>query len=163
MDLAELSKNLKIQDYIVLHPYSMWKTKLWPWEYHQKVIDAFPDKTFVFVGNGEMFPYRGGNVIDYRGKTTMDELCRILSNAQLVLTTDSGPAHIASLFNIPTLCLFGATDWEKTGPKGEKTEVVHQNLDCQPCLKRECFRPKKMECLTTITPQVIIEAIKSRI
>jgi len=142
--------------YIVLHPYSKWRTKLWPWRYYQELVEAMPDRRFVVVGEGPWFPLEaGGRLVDLRGKLSIPELVTVLDRAQIVLSTDSGPAHIAGALGRPTLVLFGATDWRKTKPSGAQVRIHTHALFCSPCLKRTCWRDTPVECMSLTTPQKI--------
>ena len=61
-----------------------------------------------------------------------------LARSQLLVSTDSGPRHIATAFEIPTIGLFGATDprWAETyHPRGI---TLFNKLDCGPCAKKHC-------------------------
>lgn len=142
--------------YIVLHPYSKWKTKLWPWRYYQELVDAMPEHRFVVVGEGPWFPLEApGRLVDLRGQLSIGTLVTVLDRAQAVLSTDSGPAHVAGALGRPTLVLFGATDWRKTKPSGSHVRIHTHALFCSPCLKRTCWRDTPMECMSLLTPQKI--------
>jgi len=142
--------------YIALHPYSRWRTKLWPWRYYQELIDSMPERRFVVVGEGPWFPLHSlGHLADLRGKLSIGELVTVLSQAQAVLSTDSGPAHIAGALGRPTVVLFGATDWRKTKPSGAHVTIQTHGLFCSPCLKRTCWRDTPVECMSLLTPQKI--------
>jgi heptosyltransferase-1 len=142
--------------YVVLHPYSRWRTKLWPWRYYQDLVDAMPEHKFVVVGEGPWFPLEAtGRLTDLRGKLTLSTLVSVLDKAQVVLSTDSGPAHIAGALGRPTLVLFGATDWRKTKPSGTNVSIQTYGLFCSPCLKRTCWRDTPVECMSLLTPQKI--------
>ena len=148
--------------YLALHPYSRWRTKLWPWRYYQELIDSMPDRKFVVVGEGPWFPLDApGRLIDLRGQLTIGTLVTVLSKAQAVLSTDSGPAHIAGALGRPTLVLFGATDWRKTKPSGPHVFVRTHALFCSPCLKRTCWRDTPVECMSLLGPQKIRTALLS--
>ncbi len=57
---APLPEALKgFSPYVALHPYSRWRTKLWPWRYYQELVDSMPESKFVVVGEGPWFPARG--------------------------------------------------------------------------------------------------------
>jgi heptosyltransferase-2 len=61
-----------------------------------------------------------------------------LQRTSLLVSTDSGPRHIATAFNVPTVGLFGATDprWAETyHPRGM---TLFNKLDCGPCAKQHC-------------------------
>jgi len=142
--------------YIALHPYSRWRTKLWPWRYYQDLIHSMPEFRFVVVGEGPWFPLDApGRLVDLRGKLSISTLITVLDRAQTILSTDSGPAHIAGALGRPTLVLFGATDWRKTKPSGSRVLVHTHGLFCSPCLKRTCWRDTPVECMSLLTPQKI--------
>jgi heptosyltransferase-1 len=142
--------------YIALHPYSRWRTKLWPWRYYQELVDAMPEQRFVMVGEGSWFPIEApGRLVDLRGRLSLGSLVTVLHGAKAVLSTDSGPAHIASALGRPTLVLFGATDWRKTKPSGAQVLIETKALFCSPCLKRTCWRDTPVECMGLLGPQQI--------
>jgi heptosyltransferase-2 len=61
-----------------------------------------------------------------------------IRRAQLVITTDSGPRHLAAGFQIPTVALFGSTD-PRWSINYNPCEIrLHEDLPCAPCAKRIC-------------------------
>ena len=154
---APLPETLKdFGPYIVLHPYSKWRTKLWPYRNYQELVNTTPDHRFVVVGEGPWFPLSSpGRLIDLRGQLSIGALVTVLAGAQSVLSPDSGPAHIAGALGRPTLVLFGATDWRKTKPSGPNVRIHTHALFCSPCLKRTCWRDTPVECMSLLTPQKI--------
>jgi ADP-heptose:LPS heptosyltransferase len=143
--------------YVALHPYSRWRTKLWPWRYYQELVATMPERKFVLIGEGPWFPLEApaAQVVDLRGKLGIGQLVTVLDRARAVLSTDSGPAHIAGALGRPTLVLFGATDWRKTKPSGAHVVVQTHALFCSPCLKRTCWRDTPVECMSLLTPPKI--------
>ena len=151
-----------VAPYVALHPYSRWRTKLWPWRYYQELVDSMPEHKFVVVGEGPWFPLDApGRLIDLRGQLSISTLVTVLNSAQSVLSTDSGPAHIAGALGRPTLVLFGATDWRKTKPSGAHVLVRTHALFCSPCLKRTCWRDTPVECMSLLAPPNIRTALLS--
>ena len=150
--------SLEPKRYVVLHPYSRWRTKLWPWRYYQEVAAALPDVCFVLVGEGPWFPLFApdANVIDLRGRLSLPQLMAVLRDAAAVVSTDSGPAHLAAALGAPTLTLFGATDWQKTRPIGRQATVERYPVPCSPCLKRICPQKIPMVCMSEITPAHVL-------
>lgn len=55
-------------------------------------------------------------VIDLIGKDTLKQLLALLERATLVLSPDSGPAHMANAMGTKVLGLFACTDRERCGP-----------------------------------------------
>jgi heptosyltransferase-1 len=147
--------------YWVLHPYSRWETKLWPWSRYEPVVRAFSEMPAVVVGQGPWFPLREGPVVDLRNRLDLRQLMVVLQGARVVLSTDSGPAHLAAALEVPTLALFGATDWKKTGPVGKKVKIQASAVFCAPCLKRHCPRwEAPMDCLKSISADDVIISLR---
>lgn len=140
---------LKKGSYMLIHPYSQWDTKMWPWRNYNYLIRNFPNETFVLAGKGPFFPCEGiENCIDLRNRTSLGELIAVIRGARVVISTDSGPAHVAAAFNRPLIVLFGATDPEKTSPFGDAVSILSVDLECRPCLSRRCRLEVPMACLT---------------
>jgi heptosyltransferase-2 len=93
---------------------------------------------------------RGAAAINLAGRTTLREFIDLAAACRLFLTNDSGAMHIASALGVRTVAVFGATDDVATGPTGPLARVVRQDVDCSPCLLREC--PIDHRCMTRVTP-----------
>jgi len=65
-----------------------------------------------------------GVVTNLCGKTSLLELGGILQVADLVVTVDSGPMHMASATGTPCLAIFGPTDPARVGPYGKQHRVL---------------------------------------
>ncbi len=113
--------------YVIMHPYSQRAGKLWPWQRYEAVAQACPDTRFVMIGQGEPFPVLADNVIDLRNRTSLEDLLPLIAGAQAVLSTDSGPVHIAVLLGIPVVAMFGATSPARTGPRGAKVVLLDRS------------------------------------
>ena len=63
----------------------------------------------------------------------------LISNLDLFITADTGPMHLAAALKVPTVAIFGPTKSNETSQwMSQKSEIVKKNLDCQPCMKRNC-------------------------
>jgi lipopolysaccharide heptosyltransferase II len=89
------------------------------------------------------------------GKTSLAQVVAVLSRVDLLITNDTGPAHIASGFGRPTLVIFGPTNPLTTRPFSPIAEIVRQPPDCAPCMLRDC--PIDHRCMTAISPQEVFE------
>jgi len=145
--------------YVVLHPYSRWRTKLWPYRYYQELVDAMPEFHFAVVGRGPWFPLRGERVHDLRNRQSLAGLKATIAHASALLSTDSGPAHLSAAMGCPTHVLFGATDWRRTKPVGAKVSIQSTGVFCSPCLKRTCRRDQPMECMRELTPEEVCKRL----
>jgi heptosyltransferase-2 len=72
------------------------------------------------------------------GETSLADLVGVLSRLRLLLTNDSGPMHVAAALGVPVVAVFGPTDWRETGPAIGRARLVHEDVECAPCLLREC-------------------------
>ena len=103
-------------------------------------------------------------VVNYKnlsGKTTISELVEHISKLDLFISGDSGPMHIAASFQIPTIAIFGPTrDNETSQWMNQKSVIVKKNLDCQPCMKRNCPLLHH-NCMKTIQVDDVLNALKS--
>src|SRR6266851_1181113 len=89
------------------------------------------------------------------GKTDIAEVVAVLSVADLLITNDTGPAHIAAALGRPTLVIFGPTNPLTTRPLSSVAEIVRHPPDCAPCMLRDC--PIDHRCMTAITPDEVFE------
>jgi len=105
---------------------------------HYLLIGGPKDTTFV----DEIMALAGNpaNVKSLAGKTSLQDLVSTIAAADLVITTDSGPAHVANSLNRKMLVFFGAGDEASTGPYNRQVAEVMQvpNLVCVPCRANTC-------------------------
>jgi heptosyltransferase-2 len=98
------------------------------------------------------------NVTNYAGETSLQQFIDLAASCEIFLTNDSGAMHIASALGIPTVAIFGATDDIGTGPTGPNSRVVREQVECSPCLLREC--PIDHRCMTCVpAARVVKEAL----
>jgi heptosyltransferase II len=102
------------------------------------------------------------NIENLAGKTSLCELVELLASAQLILSTDSGPAHLANALGTHTVVLFGAGNESNTAPynKGIRNIIRLGELSCEPCEKNICIRYGTPQCLERLDTTRIIETIK---
>ena len=91
----------------------------------------------------------GCEVRNLAGETTLAQFIDMAAACRVFLTNDSGAMHISSALGVPTVAIFGATDDVGTGPTGPLARVVRENVDCSPCLLREC--PIDHRCMTRVS------------
>ncbi len=96
------------------------------------------------VAKGVTVPVR-----NFAGETSLAEYIELAAACRVYLTNDSGPMHIASALGLPTVAVFGATNHVTTGPTGALAKVIRENVECSPCLKREC--PIDHRCMTRVS------------
>jgi ADP-heptose:LPS heptosyltransferase len=90
------------------------------------------------------------------------ELAAVLARADVVVSGDSGVAHLAALLDVPSVVLFGPTDHITWGPPGERTTVLRLAAPCSPCgeVARRC--PSRM-CLRGLSCEAVHAAVRVRL
>ena len=69
---------------------------------------------------------------------TIRELGAILSLCDMVVCNDSGPMHLAAALDVPTVAVFGPTDYVAWRPMSENATIVKRDMPCWPCKAHEC-------------------------
>jgi heptosyltransferase-2 len=90
------------------------------------------------------------------GETSLEQLVAVLSRLRLMLTNDSGAMHVAAALGTPLVAVFGSTDWRETAPFGARCRLVREEVDCAPCMRREC--PIDHRCMTRIDADRVLQA-----
>lgn len=147
-NVARLMKdfNLEGKTLVGIHAGSAWPTKCWPMDYFVKLISRLQTEMgvkVVLVGGGKKDADLGekicqlseGHAANLCGKTSLSDLMALMEHFKLFITNDSGPMHIATAFDVPTLAIFGPTTRELGFfPYGEGHRVLEvENLPCRPC------------------------------
>jgi lipopolysaccharide heptosyltransferase II len=133
---------------IAINPMAKWQTKLWPSERFARLADRLITQyraTVFFTGGPEDQPVidkiqksMRSDSVNLAGQTSLMELAALYQDMACVISTDTGPMHIAAAVETPTAALFGPTaDW-RTGPFGDGHRIVSANPQCRPCFKRSC-------------------------
>ena len=119
-------------------------------DFVEEVLNKLPDKE---------------GLVSVAGKTTMPQLVEVLASAKAVLTTDSGPAHLANALGTQTVVLFGAGNENNTSPYNKELVQVLRlgKLSCEPCVKNLCVQFGTPQCLELLETPRIIEAVHQRI
>ena len=97
------------------------------------------------------------NVEVWAGKTNLQQLITLIQQAFFMVSSDSGPAHIASASGVPLVVVTGAGDEKNTGPYGNNKAVAVRNgtLPCEPCVKNYCKLAPLPQCLVQLNMQKV--------
>ncbi len=96
-------------------------------------------------------------VVDLTGQTDLKTLAALYQRAGAVVSTDTGPMHLAAAAGAPLVALFGPTAPWRTGPFSKRQEVIRLGLGCSPCFRRHCPDPK---CMMDILSEQVVEAVR---
>ena len=141
------------------------RAKRWPTERYAALADRLIDELgaqVLLVGSNaeaevslEVSNQMRNQALTLTGQTDLAELVATLSLVDLLVTNDTGPAHIASALGRPTLVIFGPTNPLTTRPLSQFGEIVREPPYCAPCMLRDC--PIDHRCMTAITPDDVFE------
>lgn len=157
---------------IGLSPGASHATKLWAPEKFAALADrlASPQRAFVLIGGPSDRPL----LDEIRSKVKMARIdpldvasldvlgaAEVLASLELLITVDTGPAHLAAALGAKVVVLFGPTAPERWGPLGERHRVVRQKLDCMPCSNTGGPRCPlgHHDCLGTLSVDSVLEAV----
>jgi ADP-heptose:LPS heptosyltransferase len=94
------------------------------------------------------------------GATSLPEMVEWIRLADLLITNDTGPMHVAAALGKPVVALFGPTEPRRTGPYGQLQNVLRLELPCSPCMKSTCYFEKPNECLRGLAPAMVFDRVK---
>lgn len=79
-------------------------------------------------------------ILNLAGKTSIPELMAVLQQADQMVTTDTGIAHLGNAMGTPTVMLLGAADERVTAPIFSKNLNMPKvsGLACAPCVRNTC-------------------------
>ena len=164
-------RGFNVHPLAVIHPFAKWDTKQWSWEKFARLSDRLAEKgvRMVFTGSrGDAnavekilsqtrFP---AQVLNLAGRTDLGELAALFSLADLVISPDTGPMHLAAAVKAPLIALFGPTAPWRTGPYGTGQIILRKALSCSPCFRKKC--PTR-ECLDQITVEEVANAAEEKL
>jgi len=150
--IDELTLGLdKSKPIVVISPATTWENKHWSEENWAEVIKQIHSKcNLVFTGTSidekliERILDKTGGDIKYTnlvGKTNVEELRELFSRSKIVISPDSGSAHLAWASGNPAvIAIFNSTPCNRFGPYGDGNKYfsICGNLVCQPCFKKKC-------------------------
>ena len=136
----------------VIHPFASKATKEWPFFAELGSLLSDDGLNVVYIGSGEINVPSSAD--DKTGKVSLSALIEFIAQADIFITTDSGPMHIATALNIPTIAVFGPTTKELGFyPPFKNTKVIeYACLKCRLCHihgSSYCYK-KHFKCMLDI-------------
>ena len=162
---------------IGIAPFAAHESKMYPLDLMEQVIKTLSkDYKIVLFGGGKKetdilnaFETRFENVINVAGKLTFDEELDVISNLEIMLSMDSGNAHIAAMLGVKVVTIWGVTHpFAGFAPFNQPAEyALLSNRNTFPKIPTSIYGNKYpenyKEASRSISPEIIIEKIKSLI
>lgn len=118
-DILAITGEKENNKWIGIAPFAQYESKVYPLDLMQQVIDqlalAKNNKIFLFGGGNKEIEMLNSsahgkeNVINVAGKLKLPQELDLISNLNVMLSMDSGNAHIAAMLGIKVITLWGAT------------------------------------------------------
>ncbi len=140
----------KKHNYLIgINPSANWAPKRWPAENFAKLCDELSRQLncgiFIIGAKADqkiaedVMSRMKENPYNYCAKTNIKELAAIISNLDLFISNDSGPAHLSASLGINTIVLFGPTLSALSAPRGIAVDILEKSAPCEiPCYNGAC-------------------------
>ena len=150
------------------YPYALslksWPTKNWV-ELGNKLVERGYEVIFIggSMEQGMIEPYYDeldSRIVSFIGKHSIKESFQVVREADLVVGVDTGLIHAASIQGTATLTLFGPTDPTIVKPFGPYSEIIHNTVECSPCLGYDhSYTCTNNKCMQGISVDLVLDSI----
>jgi ADP-heptose:LPS heptosyltransferase len=167
----------KNQKLIGIAPFAQYDSKVYPLDLMQEVINQLSEnqenKILLFGGGKKeieilnSFSNNKENVINMAGKIKLQQELQLISNLDVMLSMDSGNAHIAAMLGVKVITLWGATHpFAGFSPFNQPIEnALVSDRNQFPKLPTSVYGNKKVEgyedAMRTITVDSIIKVLNA--
>jgi len=178
-DIFKISGEKENFKWIGIAPFAQYDSKVYPLDLMQKVIDDLAKRS-----NYKIFLFGGGkketeqlnilasgkeNTIVVAGKLSFEQELQLISNLDIMLSMDSGNAHIAAMLGVNVITLWGATHpYAGFKPFNQPMDnCLISNREQYPLLPTSVYGNKKVEgyenAMRTISVEKVVEKINSNL
>jgi len=180
----ELSCDCKIQElkhksFYILSLGANKKYREWPYKYYAKIAQKIHKKTgwLGLICGAENEFYLGEHIKklcdaplqNYTGQTTLSELTCLLAKSQILISNETGTAHIANAVGTPTVCILGGGHFGRFVPYPELSgkinnlKVVYYKMPCYGCDWKCVYHIKDEDpapCISNISVDAVWNEVK---
>jgi heptosyltransferase-1 len=159
---------------VAINPIGRWPTKLWEPASFAALADRLQREGLFIVFTGGPQDQTALDEIcrlmttpnrRLDGKTSLNQLAAIYQRAEVLVTTDSGPMHLAAAVGTSVVALFGPTAPWRTGPYGQNHVVLRADVSCSPCFKKQCSTTvyEERACMKRLSVEDVTRAVLEKI
>ena len=153
--------------WVVIHPGASASSRRYPPELYAEVVSQLilqHNFQVIFTGKGEekklvshIQNLVGLPTCSLAGKLSLAELGALISLAPLMISNNTGPAHIASAVGTPIVDIYALTNPQHT-PWMVPNRVVFHDVPCKYCYRSICPEGHH-NCLGLVEPEEVVEAV----
>lgn len=153
-------------------------SKRWPLPYWATLLDRLIRNTSVYIiltGAPSDLPIVEDLIsrmrehpINLTGKTSLPQLAALLHRADLLISGDSGPIHMATALGTPIIGIYGPTNPSLGGPLSPDATILRDPIWCSPCYNAtsgdsaDC-RFYTTQCMKNITPTQVFTIVQTKL
>jgi heptosyltransferase-2 len=151
-----------------IHPGGYYPSQRWPLDYYAQLALALQQDhgcgVVLIGGRGDRHLIRSilassGERFVVFESSDLRQTVAVISQLNVLVCNNSGPLHIATALNVPTLSFMGPTEKSHWMPLGNKYEVLRQDqLECIGCNSGTCTRGD-LACMKLIKPEEALGCI----
>jgi ADP-heptose:LPS heptosyltransferase len=152
---------------VVVHPGCSMPARTYPWEMYAQVADRLIERlgaSVILTGSRAERPLveriQGAmrhTALACAGVVSFAEFCALIEAADVTITNNTGPMHIAAAVKTPVVALFALTNPpEQWGPWRVPHRQLYHEVPCRLCYSRAC--PTDHACLRLVSPEAVVTA-----
>lgn len=161
-------------NWVGIAPFAAFDTKMYPLDLMETVIEILTEGNlmiFLFGGGKkeaeilENIALKNENCISLAGKINFKDELKVISNLNLMLGMDSGNGHLAAMYGVPVLTLWGNTHpfaGFKPFRQPEENSLT-PDLIKYPLLPTSVYGKKIVDgyedCMTDIAPEEVVQKV----
>ncbi len=103
-----------------------------------------------------------GSSVSLAGRTSMRTLAAVIEKLDVLVSVDSGPAHVAAAMGTPLVVLWGPAILEQVRPLSSRSTVtlLRHAPACAPCYETPLMKTcRRNVCMESITPREVLEGV----
>lgn len=173
-----LRKNIPIDSgCVVIHPANSWKSRTMPLKFWQDLINKINKKIYIIGQPNDSFGLKiPNNVIDLRGKLSVNECAYLISISAVLIGSDSLMLHVGATTNTKIIGIYTSAESKYRYPWRKKYEYpwkpeefisIEAKVDCYGCLHREpppvttlnCPKNINYACVESISIDMVMDVL----
>jgi ADP-heptose:LPS heptosyltransferase len=173
--ILDISGNKDNLHWIGIAPFAQYESKVYPQDLMQKVIDELASQTntkiFLFGGGNKeiyqlkTFAKNRENIVVIAGKLNLQQELDLISNLDVMLSMDSGNAHIAAMLGVKVITLWGSTHpYAGFSPFNQPLEnCLTADREKYPLLPTSVYGNKKVDGYDDVMRSILVERVVSSV
>jgi lipopolysaccharide heptosyltransferase I len=156
---------------LVLNLGARWITKRWPPAHFAEIarrsaaefgsglitVGSREDRDLTLAFRSHLRPLP---VLDLSGATTLLQVAALAEQADVFLSNDTGPLHLAAAAGARVIGIYTCTDPRLTGPYGPRGTAIQSCVWCAPSFRKTCGR---LDCLSELSPERVWPVVRERL